>query len=258
VEFIKSELFDLLKILLPGFITAAIFYGVTSFPKRSEFEAIVTALIFTTIIQALLVPVKALCFLVGTFCSFGQWSADCELVWLVVLAIIIGVAFSYLINNDLIFTLLRKFNVTNQTSYPSEWYSVFSNGGKSKYVVLHLKDERRLHGFPREWPSNPKDGHFVISDPMWLSEDDKGHNIYISLDSDLYMVIDAVNVEFVEIMEYSEWEVPDGKQDAARTAPARRRKYSSKRSKSAAKQRAAKRRKNLGPASSAAAEEKVE
>jgi hypothetical protein len=209
MEVIKSEIFDLLKILLPGFLTAAIFYGVTSFPKRSEFEAVVTALIFTTIIQGILVPLKGTLFWIGKSWSLGGWSSDIELVWLIVLATILGLLFSFLINNDYLFAFLRFFKITTQTSHPSEWYSIFSKS--DRYVVLHLKGERRLHGWPFEWPNDPKKGHFVIENPMWIAEDEEGKNIYIPLPSDRYMVLAVDNVEFVEILQYGrEWEMPNG------------------------------------------------
>ncbi len=42
--------------LLPGFITAWIFYGLTSHPKPSQFERTIQALIFTFIIQIFVAP----------------------------------------------------------------------------------------------------------------------------------------------------------------------------------------------------------
>ena len=42
--------------LLPGFITAWIFYGLTSHPKPSQFERTIQALIFTFIVQIFVAP----------------------------------------------------------------------------------------------------------------------------------------------------------------------------------------------------------
>jgi hypothetical protein len=47
---ITSELISLFDFLLPGFITSFLFYSLASFPKKSEFEAVVIALIYTIII----------------------------------------------------------------------------------------------------------------------------------------------------------------------------------------------------------------
>ena len=37
--------------------------------------------------------------------------------------------------------------------------------------MLHLKDGRRLYGWPREWPNQHDKGHFYIQEPSWILED---------------------------------------------------------------------------------------
>ena len=45
----SSEIVGVLSFLLPGFVAAAIFYSLTSYPKPSPFDRVVQALIFTVI-----------------------------------------------------------------------------------------------------------------------------------------------------------------------------------------------------------------
>jgi hypothetical protein len=51
--------------------------------------------------------------------------------------------------------------LTHRTSHPGEWFSVFSEN--SQAVVLHLKDETEVHGWPSMWPSNAEKGHFFVT-----------------------------------------------------------------------------------------------
>jgi hypothetical protein len=203
VAYLTNDLITLLKFLLPGFVTAQIFYRLTPFPKKSEFEAIVVALIFTIIIQVLVNGLQALMLWIGTFFSIGPWTAEVDLAWSIVLAVGLGLFFAYFMNNDKIHGLLRRWRITHQTSYPSEWFGTFVEN--PTYIVLHLKDQRRLYGWPREWPGSPKDGHFVIEDAEWLLDaPDSSGKTSIPLAGDKYILIDVASVEFVELMKKEE------------------------------------------------------
>lgn len=189
----------LLQYLLPGFLAAWIFYGLTSYPKPSQFERVVQALIFTLVAQAVAFPLKILLLYLGTFHAFGPWSKEAELLTAISAATIIGVSFSYFANNDKFHSLLRKLRITRETSYPSEWFGAFLSN--VTYVVLHLKDERRIYGWPVEWPSDPTSGHFLLSQASWL----KGRS-----DTPMTGVREIlVNVNDVSMIEFMEktWEV---------------------------------------------------
>ncbi|MDR1215123.1 MAG: hypothetical protein LBK25_00405, partial [Treponema sp.] len=78
-------------------------------------------------------------------------------------ALFIGFLWSGLYNNDIIHKFLRKRKITNQTSYPSEWYGVFSE--TQKFIVLDLKDGRKITGWPLVWPNDPQQGTSSLSKP---------------------------------------------------------------------------------------------
>ena len=48
---------------------------------------------------------------------------------------------------------------------------VFGFSTKVGYVVLHRKGERRLFGWPEEWPDHPDQGHFSIAEGQWLLDE---------------------------------------------------------------------------------------
>ncbi len=157
----SSEAVGLLVFLLPGFVAAAIFYSLTSFPRPGAFDRVVVALIFTAVGQTITeygFPALA---------DTGEWKPLLSLL----VTVVLGLGAAILSNTDLLHRLFRWARFTRETSYPSEWYSTFAQMGDSHWIVLHLAGERRLYGYAKEWPSNPQRGHFRITEPEWLGDE---------------------------------------------------------------------------------------
>ena len=182
-----STLLEFLIFLLPGFVAVAIFYSLTSHPKPDSFERAILALIFTFIVQAI----------VQVLVSFKEPTQQnsYDLVLLALVAIVVGVIATYCYNHDWPHRFFRILNITREDSYPSEWYSAFSQY-KDFYVVIHLYDGRRLYGWPTEWPSKPAEGHFHLEDAEWMNESADSKNTK-SVKSLLIPVTDVQIVEFV-------------------------------------------------------------
>ncbi len=206
---ISKDLISVLEFLLPGFISAWIFYGLTSYAKPSQFERVVQALIFTLFIQGFVQGFAALfkysiTFLGGPweYFKFWKWDESFSLLSSIVLALVFGVCLSHYSNNDKFHSFLRNKGVTRETSFPSEWFGTFLNN--VTFVVLHLHDERRLYGWPIEWPSEPTAGYFVIRDPSWLVG--KRERRISGVKDILVAVKDVKWVEFLE----KTWEQKNG------------------------------------------------
>jgi hypothetical protein len=201
MNIITSELINLFSFLLPGFITSFLFYSLTSFPKKSEFEAVVIALIYTVIINVIVELMGNAFISIGCFFSIGEWNQVSKTLCSILIAIIIGLVWSRLYNNDIIHKFLRKIKITNQSSYPSEWYGMFSE--TKKYVILNLKDERRIMGWPAEWPNYPDKGHFILENAKWLV-DKAGKTTEIPLETIEKIMINVDNIEIVEFVKDKE------------------------------------------------------
>ena len=164
----SSEIVGVLGFLLPGFVAAAIFYSLTSYPKPTPFDRVIQALIFTVIGKA--ITDGFLYF--GNIVADDPWRKQWDLLLSVAVAVVLGMLTAYCLNWDTLHRLLRRLGVTRETSYASEWYSAFSRHCDC-YVTLHLKGERRLYGWPEEWPSRPDEGHLRIAEPEWLDEEER-------------------------------------------------------------------------------------
>jgi hypothetical protein len=198
MEPISREVVSLLSYLLPGFISAWIFYGLTAYPKPSPFERVVQALIFTVIVQLFVNIFQWVFSLFGHHgAGSGIWTKDVVLACSIIISLFIGLMFARLANNDKIHSILRGMKFTKETSHPSEWFGVFSQ--YKTYVVLHLKDGRRLYGWPEEWPSQPNIGHFSLTEAEWLTEK-RTKTERIPLEGVKSILIPANVVVFVEFM----------------------------------------------------------
>ena len=90
--------------------------------------------------------------------------------------------------------LLRRLNVTRQSSYQSAQYSAFAFH-RNCYVVLNLKGERRLYGWPKEWPSRSDEKHFLIEECEWLDGNKRRPTKEFS-----HILIPASEVDMVEFL----------------------------------------------------------
>jgi hypothetical protein len=90
--------------------------------------------------------------------------------------------------------------------------------------VLHLKDGRRIFGWPLQWPSDPTAGYFELVESKWLqgaTVDDRSAEKGTQNAASTATVVDsilvpAVDVKMVEILKYLE-ELDDGT-EASNTA----------------------------------------
>ncbi|MDB2686973.1 DUF6338 family protein [Mariniblastus sp.] len=191
---ISEDVVALIYHLLPGFVTAWIFYGLTSHPKSSSFERVVQALIFTALIQAVVIPTGVVFQWLGQWYSFGVWDESIKFLCSIVVAILIGHLFAWGANSNWYHRILNTLGITSRTSRPNSWFSAFHN--RQRYIVLHLKNGRRLQGWPNEWPDDPAKGHFLMEKPAWILDDNTVQKLW----TDEAIVIDAADVEMVEIL----------------------------------------------------------
>ncbi|MFN0301097.1 MAG: DUF6338 family protein [Burkholderiales bacterium] len=199
---VAKETIALAQYLLPGFLAAWIFYGLTSHPRPDQFERVVQALIFTLITQAIVFLEKSTLLAIGQYWKVGTWTADSEVVCATITAGLLGAVFAYFANNDGFHRLARRLGITRETSFPSEWFGAFLKN--VTYVVLHLKDDRRLYGWPNEWPSEPKRGHFILVQASWLTED-VGKPVEKPITGVESVLVNVEDVKWVEFM-HKTWE----------------------------------------------------
>jgi hypothetical protein len=201
---VSKELITLLNFLSPGFLAAWVLFGLTSNVKPSPFERVVQAFILTFLIHVTLQPVEFLLSWIGTKVGVLRlWDFSSQAFATILIACLLGCIFAYFINTDLFHRILRKTGLTTSSSYPTEWFGVFSEN--ITYVVLHLTDERRLYGWPKEWPTEAEKGHFFIMQPTWIvGEDENLKSKTIDMVNTTGILINAKDVKWVEFVNQQE------------------------------------------------------
>lgn len=196
VEWTQTSVIGVIVYLLPGFLAAWVFYGLTTHVKQSPFERIVQALIFTAVARGLTGLLRRGLLVLGYWQRWGVWDADADLIWSLCIAVVVGLVFAMYANRDWFHRVFRRLGVTTRTSYPSEWFSAFNRD--ARYVTLHLSDQRRLLGWPTDWPDQPGSGHFVLVEPAWLLDNGQ----CAPLHKTERLMVPAAAVTIVEFMKY--------------------------------------------------------
>ena len=188
MDWMTGEVVHILIFLLPGFLTAAIFHSLTPHRKPEPFERVISAFVFTIIIQFTTLIVR---YLVSKIIELPDLLFDIsiEIVFTLPIATILGLLSSWLSNNDIPHKHLRSLTwlrITTETSYPSEWHSIFVKHGNKAAVILYLKQGYNLYGRLIEYPKDSKNGYFRISQAVWVTN--KGESIPWEIDSDAVLV----------------------------------------------------------------------
>jgi hypothetical protein len=199
-ELPKQELYQILVALLPGFVAAWVFHGLTAHRKASPFERVIHALIFTAFIFPTVSLIEFEALRIGKRMDhpWGEWTQK-NTVPAVSLAVGIGygLLFTLVANTNFAHLVLKCLWLTKRTSFPSEWYSVLI---KRRFIYLQLKDGRRIYGWPQEFPDYPDTGYFALEKAAWIVESPTDPNTFerVPLTATYLILIPASEVCFVE------------------------------------------------------------
>lgn len=192
MDTLNPDLFQLLLSLLPGFVAAWVFHGLTAHRKAIHFERVIQALIFTAFIFSTVSLLRMIALAIGKTWEFGTWTETLSTPSVsLIVGILYGLAFTCLANTSALHNWLPDF-ITKRTSYPSEWYSALND---KRYVYLHLDDKRRIYGWPSEFPDYPDAGHFVLMEAEWVLDDNRRAKLPVTHK----ILIPATKVVFVEL-----------------------------------------------------------
>mgnify|MGYP000904022941 CR=1 FL=1 len=190
---LSKDLIALLSYLVPGFLVAWLFYALTSHQKPAQLERVIQALIFTLVVNCLVVLERGASLWIGHRISFGEWTKDSELVASIATAIAFGLLAVHIANTDVLHKWLRDRNLSKQSSHPTEWCTTFELN--KSYVVLEMKDGRRLYGWPQIWPSNFEKGHLYITEASWIHGEEP---VEMPINSGVLIPVnDVQHVEFI-------------------------------------------------------------
>ena len=109
----SKDVLTLLTQLMPGFLTAWVVYGLTTYTKPPQFERVVQALIYSFIVGALVAALETTLLFFGRFKQLGVWDKTAELMASTVVALLLGLMLSYYMRNDAFFKAARRLKLSS-------------------------------------------------------------------------------------------------------------------------------------------------
>ena len=171
---LSLEALNILLLLLPGLISGQILYSIFGpddiVPMKRILDAVMLSFAINLLIS-LLVTWEPLAFVKsGAYGLEYSFTKNVRLISISVLIIItLPVMLGYVYYNDYIHSFLRRLRITTKSSRQNTWNDSFLSS--NRYVIVSLKDGRRIRGYPLMVSTDPKDGFIYLYNPAWVNDD---------------------------------------------------------------------------------------
>ena len=190
---------ELLLYVFAGLVASWVYYGLVPATKPSAFDRLVDALVLTALIRLMMQgvalaipPLAPVLELVENPSSLADSFFGSLLV--IGVSVLFGLLRAVLTNKNIPHRWLIARGWTDQAAIRSNLSHAFSVRQDS-FVVLNMRDGRRLYGWPLSWPDRTDDNYFLLSDYVWLDAgDDKEKS------PDAAILIAGRDVEMVEFV----------------------------------------------------------
>lgn len=196
------ETLNILLLLLPGFMSGQILYSVFRVDDVSVPKRVLDAIIFSFLIY-IIISYFSLWEPLASVQSIGgklqySFTKNHKIIWLsLVIMVIIPILLGVLYHSDLINSVLRKFNITTKTSRNNTWNDVFLS--QDRYVVVTLKDNRRIRGYPTMFSTDPEEGYIYLYNPAWVNDDKENEDDSDYLESNCHgFLLHRENIDLIE------------------------------------------------------------
>ena len=196
------EALNILLLLLPGFLSGQVFYSLFKVEEVAVPKRVLDALLFSFIVYLLvsafyqwepLAQVKS----TGGSLSFF-FSTNTRVIVLSGLGVIlIPIIVGFLYFNDYLHFVLRKLKITTKTSRANTWNDAFLS--QNRYVIVTLKDGRRIRGYPTMFSTDPKEGFVYLYNPAWVNDDKSNDDDPDYLESNCHgFLLNRENIDLIE------------------------------------------------------------
>jgi hypothetical protein len=172
---LTSEGLIALLILLPGFLASELVRVLSTRPKRSEFDKIIQAFIYSLVVYVcfssfspslpITIHIERGVEATHYFPELHFW----PLIELTGVAIGVAIAVATMMNHDFPLSIFKKLRITQKTFRPSVWNDVFQKS--YGYVQVELADGRNIIGWLAFYSDTPQDAALYLEDAAWLKED---------------------------------------------------------------------------------------
>lgn len=171
---VTAETLSILFLLMPGFLASRVLDIAITRKADSAAGRLIEALIFSFLIYAVAQFFFDWTPLVTADVANGQtnykFTGNHGLVAFVIAASVVVPAITgAFIHHDWHTSFFRALRITDKTSRSSVWQDVYTS--QKRHVVVHLRDGRRVYGWPMYVSHDPKDSYIYLFQPAWLTTD---------------------------------------------------------------------------------------
>ena len=198
------ETLNILLLLLPGFLSGQIFYSIFQTGEISVTRRVLDALLFSFVIYLLVsafVPWEPLAQVRLSGGALTYLFSDNVTVILLSLGtlVCVPIIIGFIYFNDYIHTVLRKLKITTKTSRANTWNDAFLT--QDRYVIITLKDGRRIRGYPTMFSTDPAEGFIYLYNPAWVNDDKKNDGDRDYIESNCHGFL--LNREYIDLIEFT-------------------------------------------------------
>jgi hypothetical protein len=111
--------------------------------------------------------------------------------------ILIPIVVGFLYFNDYLHFVLRKLKITTKTSRANTWNDAFLT--QNRYVIVTLKDGRRIRGYPTMFSTDPEEGFVYLYNPAWVNDDKSKDDDPDYIESNCHgFLLNRENIDLIE------------------------------------------------------------
>lgn len=195
---ISYEMINIIMLLIPGFLSVKIFDLFRNTDGKDNIDRLIEGLIYNLFIYVFIeytygwMPAFEYKKVNETY-TYAMSTDKTLISTTIILSVIIPLIWGGITHYDWHMKLLRKLRLTNKTSRQTAWDDVFSN--EDRFLSLHLKDGRRIVGWPTYFSNAPDEGFIYLTQAAWVDD----NNEYIETNSH-GILFNKEHIEFIEFM----------------------------------------------------------
>jgi hypothetical protein len=191
------ENLKVLFVLLPGFLSQRIAHYFGTQYSVSSFDAIISALAFTTINYMLSLPIGR-CLKIETTNEENHVNQKFIII-VFIMSIITGFGWATIDRND----ILYKAGLTTRTSSAHAWTKIFTDNDRWKaFVKIRLKDDREFIGWPHYRSEQQEQNNILFLSPAYRIDENQSCEKTIGFGL-LLFEREMKEIEFIQLPENS-------------------------------------------------------
>jgi len=198
---LSYEVLNVLIFLIPGFLSAVIYNAVIVRKDKDVFSKIIEALIYSLIsyvIASVIAKKSAFILTISTVNNVKRYGLNLEnecLITVLLISIVLPLFLGWLNTQNILMKGFHKIGITKKTARDSTWLDVFTD--VNKYIIVTLKDGRRVYGWPSYYSNEATEGMLFLSEPAWIENGE-----YVDLNIEGLFLVERDNIDYIEFLDY--------------------------------------------------------